>query len=644
MPNCLFLGHFLSQIMIEFKNVYLTQGITPLINNINLQLFQGMKIGVVGKNGCGKTSFFHLILRTLEPEQGQINFSPTDLRISSVSQEIVDLNSTAYDYVKSGDQILLALEKAEKEAITEQKETTLAEIHHQMEIHDAYRASMRITQLLNGLGFDENSHHKPVSSFSGGWRMRLNLARALMCPSDVLLLDEPTNHLDFETVDWLEKWLQTYTGILLIISHDKMFLENTTSHILHITQQQAELYTGRFSQFEKLYALQLANQQANYDKLQRTKQHLQKFIDRFGAKASKAKQAQSRQKALNKLPELAPVLANNPFNFEFPSPQYRPSPLISFQNVSLGYENSTPILKSINFSLSPEARIGILGKNGEGKSTLIKSIAGELSALNGEITRAQHLSVGYFAQHQLEYLTLDASPLWHLQQLDRQATPQTLRNFLGSFAFHGDDALTPIENFSGGEKARLALALIIYQAPNLLLLDEPTNHLDMEMREALAMALQNYEGSLLMVSHDASLLELCCEDYWLIGQQQLTVFNGALDDYRQLLAQNRSATTSQIDKPSIQNSMQHAQRKQRQSDKRKCEKLIAQIEEKIEKAQLNLQHIDAQLADDQLYAQGEHLKIQALSHERQSILQDLQHLEERWLEQQTQLELLDTSL
>ena len=624
--------------MIEFSNLSIRMNANLLIDGFSFTLSPKMRVGIVGKNGTGKTTLFNTILGRLEPDKGDI-YIPKNYVIAEVAQEIHDTSLTAFEYILSGDEELAELRKAEEKALLEEDGFAISDIHQQLERIDGYRADSRAYQLLKGLGFIEADYHKKVREFSGGWRMRLNIGKALMCRSDLLLLDEPTNHLDFETVVWVEDWLKNYGGSLMVISHDKEFLDNICTHIIHLNQQKATAYTGNYSDYLRLSAEKLAHQQALYEKNEKTRAHLQQFINRFGAKATKAKQAQSRVKALEKLEDIAPVVAENEFKFSFRTPDRLPDPLIRMDEVDFSYDGERNILQNINLTITPETRYGILGRNGEGKSTLIKLIAGELSTDQGLIVASEHLNVGYFSQHQVEYLRLDETPLWHIQQLDSTLITQEARNFLGSFGFHGEKVDEAIGPFSGGEKARLALAMIVYQKPNLLLLDEPTNHLDIEMREAIAIALQAFEGAVLMVSHDASLLKLCCDEFMLVAKKTLKPFKGDLDDYRDyLIEQNREAnrkesgTTEALTAPKKETSQQsREERKQLNNELRRITREKESAEKKIPKLEDQIGEIDAILGDPDTYNTHSPQAIEKLNADKEALETELMALEELWL-------------
>lgn len=631
--------------MIEFSNLSIRMNANLLIDGFSFTLSPKMRVGIVGKNGTGKTTLFNTILGRLEPDKGDI-YIPKNYVIAEVAQEIHDTSLTAFEYILSGDEELAELRKAEEKALLEEDGFAISDIHQQLERIDGYRADSRAYQLLKGLGFIEADYHKKVREFSGGWRMRLNIGKALMCRSDLLLLDEPTNHLDFETVVWVEDWLKNYGGSLMVISHDKEFLDNICTHIIHLNQQKATAYTGNYSDYLRLSAEKLAHQQALYEKNEKTRAHLQQFINRFGAKATKAKQAQSRVKALEKLEDIAPVVAENEFKFSFRTPDRLPDPLIRMDEVDFSYDGERNILQNINLTITPETRYGILGRNGEGKSTLIKLIAGELSTDQGLIVASEHLNVGYFSQHQVEYLRLDETPLWHIQQLDSTLITQEARNFLGSFGFHGEKVDEAIGPFSGGEKARLALAMIVYQKPNLLLLDEPTNHLDIEMREAIAIALQAFEGAVLMVSHDASLLKLCCDEFMLVAKKTLKPFKGDLDDYRDyLIEQNREAnrkesgTTEALAAPKKETSQQsREERKQLNNELRRITREKESAEKKIPKLEDQIGEIDAILGDPETYNTHSPQAIEKLNADKEALETELMALEELWLNHSGRIE------
>ncbi|MDH5358809.1 MAG: ATP-binding cassette domain-containing protein, partial [Gammaproteobacteria bacterium] len=519
--------------MIKLNQLSVRRGVRVLFESANLTIHPGHKVGLTGANGTGKSSLFALFLGRLHADSGSVSI-PDSWVISHVAQETPAVDTPAIDYVLQGDDEYTQLQQQLSKAEDEHDGHLQSELHDKLAAIDGYTARSRAGRLMHGLGFSGQQETLPVQSFSGGWRMRLNLAQALMCRSDLLLLDEPTNHLDLEAVYWLEEWLRNYLGTLVLISHDRDFLDRVVTQVVHIEQQRMKSYSGNYSDFELARAEHLANQQAAHQKQQREIAHIRSFVTRFKAKATKARQAQSRVKALERMELIAPAHVDSPFHFSFFPPLRLTAPLLTLDKVAVGY-NEKSLISDVKLSLAPGDRIGLLGPNGAGKSTLIKLIAGVLPPLQGKRKEAKDICIAYFAQHQLEQLTVEESPLQHLQRLDRQASESDLRNFIGGFGFHGDDALSPVGPFSGGEKARLVLALLVYQKPAVLLLDEPTNHLDLEMRLALTLALQDFEGALVVVSHDRHLLRTVADDLWLVSEGKATVFDGDLDDYRQWL-------------------------------------------------------------------------------------------------------------
>jgi ATP-binding cassette subfamily F protein 3 len=520
--------------MIVLHKIELSRGTKLLFSGVNISFYDKQKIGVVGKNGSGKTSLFLLLQGILEPTAGDVSLSGK-LRIVTVEQEIPHSNKSALEYVIDAD---IALRKCQQELTIAEKShdgIKIAELYEILQNLDGFTAETRAAKILVGLGFGEAEMASRVNALSGGWRMRLNIARTLFIPSDVLLLDEPTNHLDLDAVIWLEKWLKQYPGLLLFISHDREFLDKIADHIVHIENKQLKIYSGNYSSFEKQRIATLALQQQQYEKQQRQIQHIKEFIRRFKAKATKARQAQSRIKALARMQEIMPAHIDSPFSFEFKEPKYLANPLLSLQKVSFAYSKKNQVLDKIDFQLNTEDRIALLGKNGAGKSTFIKLLAGELTPNSGEIIKNKKITIGYFAQHTLDRLDCNKSPLQNLQKNAPDKTPGELRKFLGGFDFCGDMALMAVENLSGGEKARLALALIVWQTPNVLLLDEPTNHLDLDMRQALILALQNYVGAVILISHDRFLLKQVVDEYWLVADKKLQRFPGNLEAYQDYL-------------------------------------------------------------------------------------------------------------
>ncbi len=529
--------------MISFRNFALRRGERLLLSDVDLALHAGHRVGVVGRNGAGKSSLFAALLGQIEPDRGDLDL-PGKARIAWVAQETPHLPDPALDFVMSGDAALHAAVRAEREAMAREDWEAVADAHHRLAELNGYDADARAAKLMHGLGFPTDTHGKPVSDFSGGWRVRLNVARALMTPSDLLLLDEPTNHLDLDAVVWLEDWLKRYDGTLLVISHDREFLDNVTTHILHLHEGKAKLYAGNYTAFERQRAEHLRQQQIAFDKEQVERAHLQSFIDRFKAKASKAKQAQSRMKRLAKLAGTEAVRVERGVSITLPEPAKLPTSLLRLNHVDAGYGRDAVILHDVRFGLEAGDRIGLLGVNGAGKSTLVKTLVGELPLLGGERTAHPDLRIGYFAQHTVDTLKKGTSPIDHLRELAPGGTNQDFRNFLGQWQFPGDRAFEAIDSFSGGEKARLALALLAWNKPNLLLLDEPTNHLDLEMREALAEALSDFDGAIVMVSHDRHLIGLVSDTYWRVHDGVVEPFDGDLDDYAAWLRSRPSAEST----------------------------------------------------------------------------------------------------
>ena len=529
--------------MIVATNIEFIRGGKPLLENASATINPKQKVGLVGANGCGKSSFFTLLKQEHQVDAGELTI-PHHWRLASVAQETPALDSNALQYVIDGDHAFRRLQAKLKQAEDDDNGTKIAEMHIQLDNAGGYTIESRAAELLAGLGFSEQAQGRSVSDFSGGWRMRLNLAQALLCPSDLLLLDEPTNHLDLDAVIWLEKWLKQYQGTLVLISHDRDFIDSIVDKIIHIEQNKLHEYTGNYTSFERQRAEKLAQQQSSFEKQQVQMDHMQDYIDRFRYKASKAKQAQSRIKALEKMEQLLPAHVDNQFSFSFREPDALPLPLLTLEKVSAGYEDQL-ILDKIELNLVPGSRIGLLGRNGAGKSTLIKLLSDQLKPKSGKLEINPAAKIGYFAQHQLEFLSLDESPLQHLMRLAPDEKELPLRNFLGSFGFQGDKVLDKVAPFSGGEKARLVLALLVWQKPNLLLLDEPTNHLDLEMRHALTIALQAFEGAMIVVSHDRHLLRTTIDDLYLVHDKKVEPFEGDLDDYHQWLSDQQRIESKQ---------------------------------------------------------------------------------------------------
>jgi ATP-binding cassette subfamily F protein 3 len=617
--------------LIRFSQLTLIRGTKPLLEGADVSLNPGERVGLIGNNGSGKSSLFALLRGELHADKGDVDF-PAHWRVAHVAQETPALDRPAAEYAIDGDVHLRSLEKRLLEAETSNDGNLIGELHAALADADAYTVRPRAEKLLIGLGFAKETLDQPVASFSGGWRMRLNLAQALMCPSDLLLLDEPTNHLDLDAILWLEEWLKRYSGTLLIVSHDRDFLDGVVTHIVHIDQKKLRRYTGDYSSFEVQRAQNLVLAAGQIEKQQRERAHLQSFIDRFKAKATKARQAQSRMKMLAKMEDLAPLHAAAPFSFEFREPLRAPNPLLVLEDVQAGYENKV-VLSDLNFSLQSDQRIGLLGVNGAGKSTLIKTIAGTLAPLSGSAVFNKGLEIGYFAQHQVEMLRDDQSPRWHLERLAPGVREQELRNFLGGFNFPGDMATSPIQNFSGGEKARLALALIVWQRPNLLLLDEPTNHLDLETREALTVALAQFEGTLVLVSHDRHLLRATTDQFMIVAGGKLQPFDGDLDDYRDWLLKSKMELPEK--KEAVLKS-RSSRKEKKASDKKPIESRIKRLEEQMAKLNAKKSTIETQLADPAVY--GDPGRLEPILADQAYVARELGQLETEWLARQGELE------
>jgi ATP-binding cassette subfamily F protein 3 len=637
--------------MITLRNVVLQRGDKRLLDGVDLTLVPRQKVGITGANGSGKSSLLALLRGELPPEAGDVEVQP-GLRMAHVAQETPASPRPAIDYCLDGDGELRRIEHDLEQAQAAHDDAALARLHAEYEQHDGYSARSRAAQILDGLGFAESDHQRPVAEFSGGWRMRLNLAQALLCPSDVLLLDEPTNHLDLDAVYWLEEWLRRYPGMVLLISHDREFLDATVDAICHLENRGLKLYKGTYSDFEGQRAAILANQQAAYEKQQREIAHLRSFVERFRAKATKARQAQSRLKMLDRMEIVAAVHASTPFTFAFRTPRPASSLLLSLEGASLGYAGAPPILADVNLLIGAGARIGLLGANGAGKSTLVKALAGELALRAGTRGEGKGLTIGYFAQHQLEQLRGDESPLQHLLRVDRElvgrlggtlAREQDLRDFLGGFDFRGDVVNAAVGRFSGGEKARLTLALLIWERPNLLLLDEPTNHLDLDMREALTLALQDYEGAMVLVSHDRHLLRATTDRLLLVADARLDEFDGDLDDYRDWLAQRRrerQAPAEGAAAPSRREQRRaEAEARQRLASQRKpLERELRGVEAEMERLAQEKQRLETLLAGPDVYASDSRDLLKTSLLEQSRVNARLQEVEERWLALQAQLE------
>ena len=646
--------------MIVIKNVTLRRGTKIVLHDTTVTLQPGEKIGLVGRNGAGKSSLFSLLTHRLQSDAGDVAMPPR-WRIGEVAQDMPETDDSATDYVMQGDTRLMEANAALAAAEAADDGHAMGEAHHEISEAGGFEARPRAQSLLMGLGFRGDELNNPVNSFSGGWRMRLQLARALMCPADLMLLDEPTNHLDLDALVWLEAWLQRFEGTMIVISHDREFLDAITKVTVHLDETKLTRYTGNYTAFEEMRAERMMQAQASFEKQKERMAHLQKFIDRFKAKASKAKQAQSRVKALARMEKLGPVLTSADFQFEFREPLSLPNPMLAFSGMACGYpalEDGTPakkIIDNINRSVLAGQRIGILGANGQGKSTLVKTISGELKALSGEITEGKGLNIGYFAQQELDVLSLDDGPLMHMIRLARdvgpQAREQELRDYLGSFRFVGEMVTQAVGSLSGGEKARLVLAMLVWQRPNLLLLDEPTNHLDLTTREALSMALNEFEGTVMLVSHDRALLREVCDEFWLVTGGAVEPFDGDLDDYQKWLLEqsreaakaqrsggsNKSATTKGKGKAPKKNDAHSAPsptRQQIDEQAKLLRKEVSSIDHRLgvllaERDALQLRLADASRTPAEMADGGKRLKF---------VGNEIEKLEARWLDLGTQID------
>ena len=634
--------------MIKLNQVSLLRGGKRLLSNSDLVIHPSQKVGLTGVNGSGKSTLFALIQGTLHADSGGFSI-PGGWRIAHMAQEVEALEQPAVEYVLDGDSRLRQIEKELERAEAQGDDHALAQLHADFDAHHGYTARSRAEQLMHGLGFHQEQIKNSVKAFSGGWRMRLNLARTLMCPSDLLLLDEPTNHLDMDAILWLEEWMKRYPGTLLLISHDRDFLDNTVEHIAHIEQQNVTLYRGNYSAFERIRAERLAQQQAVHEKQVREQERLTRFIDRFRAKATKARQAQSRVKALARMEAMAPAHVDSPFTFRFPASGKMSTPLIALRKASLGYDKA--LLKDVTLNLQPGDSIGLLGPNGAGKSTLVKSLAGELQKLAGEEQKGEHLRIGYFAQHQLEALDQKASPAVHIQRLSPDAREQEIRDFLGSFGFHGDKVDEAVGSFSGGEQARLALAIIAWQKPNLLLLDEPTNHLDLEMRHALTMALQEFDGAMVLVSHDRHLLRYTVNDLYLVHDGAVDVYEGDLDEYSAWLSKLKKEEVSKTECPDADMPLDGKEKVTAQDRKaqkrleaelrqklRPFRKTVEKLELEVETIQGELQSLEEQLSDTALYEESAKQELKKLLDRQAELSRMAADIEEQWLQASEDLE------
>ena len=620
--------------MLSFNNLELVLGGKTLFDDVSLTIHHHQKVGLVGANGTGKTSLFKVIKKEIEVDQSTVSF-PNDLRISYLAQEVPASDEIALQYVLSGDYRLIEIQHEIELAEKEEKFELLAELYETYSALDGYSAKSKAEQLMAGLGFKSEDFSKSLKDFSGGWRVRLNLAKTLMQPSDLMLLDEPTNHLDLDAILWLSNWIKSFPGALILISHDRDFLDDCVSSIAHLYRQSIELYSGNFTQFEILRAAKLAEIQSNFIKQQKEVAHMQSFINRFKAKATKARQAQSRVKALEKMELIAPAHIDSPFNFTISETEKISNPLISLSESNLGYDN--PILSKINLTIAPGDRIGLLGPNGAGKSTLIKSIVGSIPVLDGDREIGSNFRVGYFSQHQVDDLDLSISAFTHIQRLDETKTEKQIRTYLGGFNFKGDKVKDPIHLFSGGEKARLAFAIISYQKPNILLMDEPTNHLDMEMRHALTIALQAFKGAILLISHDRHLLNSSVDHFYLVDNGGVDIFNGDLDDYKNYILDIKSTGIKETKKKSKTS-------KEDRDDNTKLLKSLSKDISKLEKRLLRLnaklEEANLKLADPNLYKDDSADNLQDLIRNQLELSNEVELADQEWMDKVTQLESL----
>ena len=626
--------------MIIATDLSLARGAKYLIKSSSFTIHPNHKVGLVGANGCGKSSLFASLLGALPADLGNLSM-PTSWKIATVKQETPALEQSALDYVMDGDVEFRQLEAKLAQARADDNGTLEATIINQIDTINGYSLPARAGELLHGLGFLQEQLVNPVKSFSGGWRMRLNLAQALISRADLLLLDEPTNHLDLDAVIWLQRWLKRFTGTLVLISHDRDFLDDVIGQILHIEHQTAKLYSGNYSAFERQRAEHLAQQDAQYQKQQKEVAHLTSFVDRFRAKASKAKQAQSRLKRLQKLPDLAPAHVDSQFTFSFEQPDTLPYPLLSLAESQCGYSDEAIILEDVGMTLVPGSRIGLLGRNGAGKSTLIKSLAGDLTLLKGERYCAQDLRVGYFSQHQLEQLHLPSSAIEHITRAKPDLTELQARSFLGRFGFSGDQALDKVGTMSGGEKARLVLALIVLEKPQLLLLDEPTNHLDLEMRQALVLALQDFDGAIILIAHDRYLLESCVDEFYIVANGRVTDFDGDIDDYQQWLNDDKKQSVKAnkvVSEPQIDKKQQRKEQAELRKKASPLRKQADKFEKLVQQNQDELTTVEAQLADSDIYQTEHKVKLTDLLKRQASLKQNLETNEMQWLDLEEQIE------
>ncbi len=639
--------------VIQLSDVTIMRGSKYLLENASASIFPGQKVGIIGRNGCGKSTLFAAIKGEIAPELGSLTV-PRNFKISAVSQQTPSLDISALDYVKQGDKDLTELLAQKEKAYAENNGEKIALIEDKLGIAGVWTIDSRAKILLHGLGFAEDEMQKAVKEFSGGWRMRLNLAQALIYKSDVLLLDEPTNHLDLDTIIFLENYLKSFEGTILCISHDRDFLDTFCSHILHFESNHLVMYTGNYSDYERLRAERIKNEKANRRREEASLAHMQDFVERFRYKASKAKQAQSMLKAIDRLKLTAVTQEESPYHIKFADPERTVDIIADLKELDCGYSENDIILKKVNLMLIAGDRIGLLGRNGQGKSTLIKTLCSVLKPVHGTVTLGKGIKIGYFAQHELDQLSGQMSALDHLRAIDHNAKEKDLRTFLGSFSFSGDKATQKVEDMSGGEQARLALAIVAYQKPNLLLLDEPTNHLDLDMREALSLALSTYKGALILVSHDRHLLEAIADKLWLIDDGNVSEFNGDLNDYQEFLNKknreykeklnektqkqpNQNLVSEKAKAQTYKTKEQKKLEAQKRQSLRPLKLEIEKLEKQMEKIKKSLADIDTTLSDLELYSK-EPEKVEILSIERAKLSDELDECEIAWIEKQDELE------
>ncbi len=629
--------------MIIFREVSLRRGPKVLLDRVNVTIQPGQHIALIGANGSGKSSVFAMLLGQLAADQGSVEGLHA-LRIGCMEQEVQASKLSALEYVMSGDVALFDIHQQLQVAEANQDYDRAAQLHTRLDDGNGYDIVSRAEKLLLGLGFQQPDLRRPVSDFSGGWRIRLNLGKALMTPSDLLLLDEPTNHLDLDASFWLKRWLQNYPGTLLLISHDRDFIDACCQQVLHLEHQTLTAYKGNYSAFERQRAERLAQQQANYEKQQRRVAEIEDFVRRFRYKATKAKQAQSRLKELQRMPELAPAHIDSPFSFRFPEPRRAGDPILSLTHAACGYAD-VAVLAKVNLQIHSGARLGLLGKNGAGKSTLLKTLTGQLPLIRGDRVEGAHCQIGYFDQHQLEALDLQASPALHLQRISPDSREQEIYDFLGGFNFRGELAKEAIRDFSGGEKARLALAITVWQKPNVLIMDEPTNHLDLEMRHALTVALQAYEGAVVLVTHDRYLLSNTVDELVLVHDGVVEAYEQDLEQYEQWILSGQTvaqaATTAQVAASKRDKKQQRQQAAQQRAQLQPLKKQLKSIERRMQTVEEQLGWLDTRLSDTGLYQEVNKPDLNELLREQGALRTEQEALEEQWLELQEKLELLN---